>query len=169
MQKRRSRTKGKGHGLLVIAAITVMPWFGCQRDTKQVSTIPYQVVEEWSEGKLFGRTIVIHTAYANENDLRRLGEQLRSEAAAYSDATVEVYNDAIAASSRSAALAAIIEQEGRKLGKSPPVSRRARKEEDDLIAYFQKHRVAEYEKWPTGEELYMFPDGYEGPMITVKY
>jgi hypothetical protein len=152
--------------VIFLAAVSILPQWGCQERTEKVkvNAIPYRVVEEWN----VGRTIVIDSSYVNEPDLRRLGEQLRREAAGNRFVLVYVFDDRAAAMSRRAAFAAIADEELRKLKGLPQHGSRT---EENLVSNVQKHRVGEYwQNANTGNyTFYMFPEGYEGRMIEVKY
>jgi len=117
--------------------------------------IPVQVVEEWKiPAGGYGRTIVIDSAYRNEPDMRRLGDQLHNADRWAKNTSIDVYDHPGAAKLRQAGMAERL----------PP---KAQKEHD-------RHRIGVYlRNGQTGYESWMMAlkgmEGKDWPTIEVKY
>src|SRR4051812_36112004 len=67
--------------------------------------ITYQIAQEWSiPNGGFGRVIVVDPKYRNEKDMRTLANRLKLDTARDRNAFVFIYDDAVAASRRLAAI-----------------------------------------------------------------
>jgi hypothetical protein len=120
-----------------------------------VANIPYRTVVEWGVGNpLHGRTIVIDPVHRNEQDMRKLGDQLRQEAGDSRFAFVCIFDDEKAARLCRDATGRVILN----LGKA----------DDD---YLHEHFIGSYRRNLNSDidGLRIALEGTDGPSIEVDY
>ena len=126
-------------------------------------TVTYRVIEQWMMTSIgdrktgsiklvgSGKVIVIDAALRNEEDLKKLGEQLKADTKADQVSMVFIFDDEKAAANRKDALAKNVSKED--------------------LAHFEKHSIGSYSRTgSTGvSTLKIFLDGPNGKTVVVKF
>jgi zinc ribbon protein len=157
----QQRSRSKGFLFIMGLVVFIIIGYAVSNKPKQPAQpsgpppIAYLIQEEWKiPAGGYGRTIVIDSAYRNESDLRRLGEQLRNADPWAKNVFIDVYDHRGAAMLRQA-------------GMSEKLPRKAQAEHD-------RHRIGVYTRnGNTGfHEWVIAPDGMVGKKwktITIRY